>query len=87
MWASRTSLAAIYARVAALDAEYATFTCDHSRELKVAYAEVEELKAKLASAKRAVSDAYDDHRPRRDGYRPGTTGPGREFQYTASVAS
>ncbi|MDF2605141.1 hypothetical protein [Sphingomonas sp.] len=61
MRANRSSLATIYARVAALDAEYATLTRDHPGELKVAYAEVEELKAKLASAKRAVSDAHDDH--------------------------
>lgn len=62
MRANRANLAALHARVAALDAEYAILVRDHLGELKVAYAEAAVQKAELASANRAVSGAYDEQR-------------------------
>lgn len=62
MRANRASLAALHARAAALDAEHAILVRDHPGELRIAYAEAEELKIELAAAKRAVSNAYDEHK-------------------------
>ncbi len=60
MRANRASLAALNAKSAELNANHAILVRDHKRELEVAYAHLEELKAKMVTAKRAVNEAYDD---------------------------
>lgn len=60
MRANRASLAVLSARAAALNADHAILVRDHRGELEVAYADLEELKAKMAKTKRAVGEAYDE---------------------------
>lgn len=67
MRTNRVSLAALQAEVAALDAEHETLVRNHHGELKAAYADAEQLKTRLASAKRAVSNAYEEHKAAKGG--------------------
>lgn len=60
MRANRASLAVLSAKAAALVADHAILVRDHKGELEVAYANLAELKAKMATAKRAVDEAFDE---------------------------
>ena len=60
MRANRASLAALNARAAALESDHEILTRDHKGELDVAYAELEQLKSRMAAAKSAVNEAYDE---------------------------
>ncbi len=57
---NRASLAALRAKAVALDADRAVLERNHRGELEVAYAALEELKARMETAKRAVDEAYDE---------------------------
>ena len=60
MRANRASLAVLSARAVALQADHAILVRDHKGELDNAYADLDELKARMAAAKRAVIEAYDE---------------------------